>query len=30
MAMFLLGLFVGCVVTIVGLGIWGFFLDDWE
>lgn len=27
---FLLGIFVGAVVMIVGLGLWGLFFDDWD
>lgn len=27
---FLFGLFVGCIVMAVGLGVWGFFWDDWD
>lgn len=30
MAMFLLGLFLGCVVVFVGLGLWALFFDDWD
>ncbi len=28
MALFLLGIFLGSVGSIVGLGIWGFLHDD--